>query len=145
MYVPVYYVVHFTHVPDVAHSHLTNCTYAGIDHCNITERNCSHYCVDDFGVYRCLCKDGYRLGSDEHMCQGMYMYVCVCMYSECVHAYVHMHCTYIHTYVHMYVYTYIPRFRGSRAKLNPITRVYLQQEPTWLLIAVIPQPILGKG
>ena len=107
MYVPVCYVVHFTHVPDVAHSHLTNCTYSGIDHCNITEHNCDHFCVDDFGVYRCLCKEGYQLESDEHMCQGMYIYVCVCMHSECVHTYIRMHCTYIRTYVHMCVYTYV--------------------------------------
>ena len=59
---PVYWCEVFVH----------SCTLvppsAGIEHC--VDNGCEHGCVDDYGRYRCVCRQGYRLAADQHNCSG---------------------------------------------------------------------------
>ena len=45
--------------------------------CNL-DSGCTHVCTNmdcDNGRYTCSCNDGYQLGSDEHTCLGIILFI----------------------------------------------------------------------
>ena len=53
--------------------HLNNyfsSSFADIDECSEGTDNCAQNCSDTEGNYTCSCGYGYRLGSDNHSCDG---------------------------------------------------------------------------
>lgn len=45
-------------------------TIIDINECQVSQGNCSHNCINNFGSYRCTCPSGYYLGIDGKTCQG---------------------------------------------------------------------------
>lgn len=39
-----------------------------INECGINNGNCSHECINTFGSYKCVCRDGYSLANDNKSC-----------------------------------------------------------------------------
>ena len=46
--------------------------FSDIDECHENIDGCSQLCSNTVGSYTCGCRDGYRLASDGHTCNGMY-------------------------------------------------------------------------
>ena len=47
-----------------------SCLFVDIDECSSDNGGCQHNCQNTAGSYRCSCKDGFRLSSDKHTCEG---------------------------------------------------------------------------
>ena len=45
--------------------------YSDVNECNENIDGCDHLCSNNIGSYTCLCRDGYRLASDGHTCNGI--------------------------------------------------------------------------
>ena len=44
--------------------------FSDTDECYNYNGNCTHFCDNLKGSYKCRCRDGYRLKSDQHSCGG---------------------------------------------------------------------------
>ena len=53
----------------------TDCTsfISDVNECAIKNGGCNHNCMNTEGAYKCLCKEGYVLGSDGKTCTGNVM------------------------------------------------------------------------
>ena len=46
------------------------CSNSDIDECVNDNGGCDHTCTNIAGSYKCSCKDGFELDSDQHQCNG---------------------------------------------------------------------------
>ena len=47
--------------------------FSDIDECNKEDDDCDQLCINTFGSYKCMCKDGYYLHHDGKICIGKFL------------------------------------------------------------------------